>query len=175
MPYTKTLVDFAAKPDWLLEVNPAGSVPVMKVRVAGVNCQVVLALQLAGWQAGWLDGLVACFAGFMQLSSALDALSPAVGAAAPWVSKAVPTSRPLASPPARPPTITAGPSQRGVDCGQRCDLRLFGEDLPRAAPGHGGQFTTDVSAFHWPEWGCVCMGQGGPGEAMGCPTCSQPS
>ena len=31
MPYKTTLIDFAAKPDWLLEVNPAGSVPVMKV------------------------------------------------------------------------------------------------------------------------------------------------
>jgi glutathione S-transferase len=30
VPYTKTLIDFAAKPQWLLDVNPSGTVPVMK-------------------------------------------------------------------------------------------------------------------------------------------------
>ena len=34
VPYTKTFIDFANKPQWLLDVNPAGSVPVMKVRGA---------------------------------------------------------------------------------------------------------------------------------------------
>ncbi len=32
VPYSTTLIDFANKPQWLLDVNPAGSVPVMKVR-----------------------------------------------------------------------------------------------------------------------------------------------
>lgn len=37
MPYTTTLIDFDHKPQWLLDVNPAGSVPVMKVcPVAGL-------------------------------------------------------------------------------------------------------------------------------------------
>jgi hypothetical protein len=31
VPYTTTLIDFDNKPQWLLDVNPAGSVPVMKV------------------------------------------------------------------------------------------------------------------------------------------------
>ena len=35
VPYTTTLVDFDHKPQWLLDVNPAGSVPVMKVRAGG--------------------------------------------------------------------------------------------------------------------------------------------
>jgi len=30
VPYTKTYVDFNNKPQWLLDVNPAGSVPVLK-------------------------------------------------------------------------------------------------------------------------------------------------
>lgn len=30
VPYTTTLIDFDNKPQWLLDVNPAGSVPVMK-------------------------------------------------------------------------------------------------------------------------------------------------
>ncbi|KAL4430131.1 hypothetical protein ABPG77_004913 [Micractinium sp. CCAP 211/92] len=30
VPYSTTLIDFANKPQWLLDVNPAGSVPVMK-------------------------------------------------------------------------------------------------------------------------------------------------
>ena len=30
VPYTKGYIDFAAKPDWLLEVNPSGTVPVAK-------------------------------------------------------------------------------------------------------------------------------------------------
>ncbi|KAI3438883.1 hypothetical protein D9Q98_001298 [Chlorella vulgaris] len=30
VPYTTTLIDFDHKPQWLLDVNPAGSVPVMK-------------------------------------------------------------------------------------------------------------------------------------------------
>ena len=35
VPYTKTLIDFDAKPQWLLDVNPAGSVPVMKDLASG--------------------------------------------------------------------------------------------------------------------------------------------
>lgn len=35
VPYSTTLIDFADKPQWLLDVNPAGSVPVMKVRQGG--------------------------------------------------------------------------------------------------------------------------------------------
>lgn len=40
VPYSTTLIDFANKPQWLLDVNPAGSVPVMKVRgqAASVSC-----------------------------------------------------------------------------------------------------------------------------------------
>lgn len=35
VPYQKTLIDFEAKPAWLLDVNPAGSVPVMKDLASG--------------------------------------------------------------------------------------------------------------------------------------------
>jgi glutathione S-transferase len=35
VPYCKTLIDFAAKPQWLLGVNPAGTVPVMKELATG--------------------------------------------------------------------------------------------------------------------------------------------
>ncbi|EFN57582.1 hypothetical protein CHLNCDRAFT_143262 [Chlorella variabilis] len=35
VPYTKTFIDFANKPQWLLDVNPAGSVPVMKELATG--------------------------------------------------------------------------------------------------------------------------------------------
>lgn len=35
VPYTKAYVDFAAKPQWLFDVNPSGTVPVMKDLATG--------------------------------------------------------------------------------------------------------------------------------------------
>lgn len=57
VPYKTTLVDFDNKPQWLLDVNPAGSVPVMQASGAWLaGCCVAVPLlwrqaETVTWQA----------------------------------------------------------------------------------------------------------------------------
>jgi hypothetical protein len=114
----RSYIDFNHKPDWLLEVNPKGAVPVMKVCKGQIGFLLPVPLILAS--SSWPSA----FGFFPSPPKPCRRLGP------------LPTQHFGCSAHVRPSSLSAGPGHRGLDCGLWHHRGPAGAQVPRAQAGH---------------------------------------